>query len=211
MCYITCIDGNEPWIDFIPLHTFPPAHNSLLLALNPLCHHHAIIECIKKWTTKTKTCTRNTSRKRIETWAPPKVCSKRSGDNQKSTQEKKWERSSDLCGHGQRWKKLREILKCERANLNCWDKHHPRLKQRINNLTLTNDQFKSEFIKKTKRIPILATIQNGWMNSFPLKVSFICTRKAYMWPNITTLMYFLTVVLNLPTEKYYRWLLIWIV
>jgi hypothetical protein len=24
---------------------FLPAHNSLLLALNPLYHHHAIIEC----------------------------------------------------------------------------------------------------------------------------------------------------------------------
>ena len=52
---------------------------------------------------------------------------------------------------------MREILKCERANLNCWDKHHPRLKQRITNLILTNDQFKSEFIKKRDSNPYCNT------------------------------------------------------
>jgi hypothetical protein len=52
--------------------------------------------------------------------------------------------------------KLREILKCERANLNCWDKHHPRLKQRITNLILTND-----LIKKTDSNPCYNT---KWMD-----------------------------------------------
>ena len=56
---------------------------------------------------------------------------------------------------------MREILKCERANLNCWDKHHPRLKQRITNLILTNDKFKSEFIKKTDSNPCYNT---QWMD-----------------------------------------------
>ena len=46
-------------------------------------------------------------------------------------------------------KELREILKRERGELNCWDKHHPRLKQRIANLILTNDQFELKFMKKT--------------------------------------------------------------
>ena len=55
---------------------------------------------------------------------------------------------------------MREILKCERANLNCWDKNHPRLKQRIN-LILTNDQFKSEFIKKRDSNPRYNT---KWMD-----------------------------------------------
>jgi lysyl-tRNA synthetase class I len=57
--------------------------------------------------------------------------------------------------------KLREILKCECANLNCGDKHHPRLKQRITNLILTNDQFKYEFIKKTDSNPRYST---KWMD-----------------------------------------------
>jgi hypothetical protein len=46
-------------------------------------------------------------------------------------------------------KELREILKRERGELNCWDKHHPRLKQRIANLILTNHQFELKFMKKT--------------------------------------------------------------
>jgi hypothetical protein len=39
------------------------------------------------------------------------------------------------------------------TNLNAGDKHHPRLKQRITNLMLTNNQFESEFIKKTDSNP----------------------------------------------------------
>jgi len=38
--------------------------------------------------------------------------------------------------------------------------HHPRLKQRITNLMLTNNQFKSEFIKKTDSNPHYNT---NWM------------------------------------------------
>jgi hypothetical protein len=99
--------------------------------------------------------------------------------------EKKWKRSSDLCGHGQRWKKLREILKCERANLYCWDKNHPRLKQRITNLILTNNQFKSEFIKKTNSNPRYNT---KWMNEIlSIENKLFCTRNAYMLRNITTI------------------------
>jgi hypothetical protein len=45
-------------------------------------------------------------------------------------------------------------------NLNAGGKHHPRLKQRITNLMLTNNQFKSEFIKKTDSNPHYNT---NWM------------------------------------------------
>ena len=38
-------------------------------------------------------------------------------------------------------------------NLNAGDKHHPRFKQRITNLMFTNNQFESEFIKKTDSNP----------------------------------------------------------
>ncbi len=57
-------------------------------------------------------------------------------------------------------KELREIQKCERTDLKCWDKHHPRPKQRITNLMLTNNQFKSEFIKKMDSNPHYNT---NWM------------------------------------------------
>ena len=40
-------------------------------------------------------------------------------------------------------------------------RHHPRLKQRITNLILTNDQFKSKFIKKTDSNPRYNT---KWMD-----------------------------------------------
>ena len=45
-------------------------------------------------------------------------------------------------------------------NLNAGGKHHPRLKQKITNLMLTNNQFESEFIKKTDSNPHSNT---NWM------------------------------------------------
>ena len=94
--------------------------------------------------------------------------------------------------------KLREILKCERANLNCWDKHHPRLKQRITNLILTNDQFKSEFIKKTDSNPCYNT---QWMDEI---LSIECD--LYMWRQgfHGTECHYLNVVPNSRVESAHR-------
>ena len=58
-------------------------------------------------------------------------------------------------------KKLRERQKCERSLLRWWDKDHIRLKQRITNLTLTEHQFETEFIKKTDSDPHYNT---KWMH-----------------------------------------------
>jgi hypothetical protein len=93
---------------------------------------------------------------------------------------------------------LREILKCERANLNCWDKHHPRLKQRITNLILTNDQFKSEFIKKTDSNPCCNT---QWMDEI---LSIECD--LYMWRQgfHGTECHYLNVVPNSRVESAHR-------
>ena len=93
---------------------------------------------------------------------------------------------------------MREILKCERANLNCWDKHHPRLKQRITNLILTNDQFKSEFIKKTDSNPYCNT---KWTKEI---LSIECD--LYMWRQgfHETEYHYLNVVPNSRVESAHR-------
>jgi hypothetical protein len=113
-------------------------------------------------------------------------------------EEKKWKRLSDLCGHGQRWKKLREILKCERANLNCSDNNHPRLKQRIINLILTNDQFKAEFIKKTDSNPCYNT---QWMDEV---LDIECDLLMHTQGLYATEYHYLNVVPNSRVESAHR-------
>jgi hypothetical protein len=44
--------------------------------------------------------------------------------------------------------KLRDLHQHECSELNFWNKEHPRHKQRIASLTLTDDQFDSKFLKK---------------------------------------------------------------